>query len=62
MGFTILKRINKTAVRRKLEFPPVEGDIVVEKKREAKTNRGRKLLEAMWRPSTPPWTQYRWLR
>ena len=36
-----------TAVRRKLEFQPVDGDIVVENKREAKTNRGRKLLEAM---------------
>ena len=40
-------RRKMTAVRRKLEFQPVDGDIVVEKKREAKTNRGRKLLEAM---------------
>ena len=40
-------RRKMTAVRRKLEFQPVEGDIVVEKKREAKTNRGRKLLKAM---------------
>ena len=40
-------RRKMTAVRRKLEFRPVENDIVVEKKREPKTNRGRKLLEAM---------------
>ena len=40
-------RRKMTAVRRKLEFQPVEGDITVEKKRETKTRRGRKLLDAM---------------